>query len=152
MQINNLGGARMPVTTSANSTSQTARTSFGTLIQSGAGAPAAGRVGIPGSSIVSTAISVNSGSIPGATFGAPYQQAMPTSHGVPGSGSNVLVAPHGQTPGTTSAGSEFNGELQSTLDQQNALKDLMKMSLQSFMSSTFSMGQNRPGIEALEDD
>ncbi|MFL5348753.1 MAG: hypothetical protein ACJ8AT_28490 [Hyalangium sp.] len=126
MQINNLGGARMPVTTSANSTSQTARASFGTLVQSGAGAPMAGRVAIPGSSIVSKAISVNSGAAPGSTFGAPYLQA--------------------QTAGAATTGTQM-----SKADQNKALVDLMKMSLMSFASGTFSMGQSRPGIEALED-
>jgi hypothetical protein len=150
MQINNLGGARLPVTTSANSTSQTARTSFGSLVQSGAGAPTAGRAGIPGSSIVSTAISVNSGSIPGSTLGTPYLQAMPTPTSVPGTS---VKAPQGQTSGTAATGtgavgSEFNGELQAMFDQQKALKDLMKMSLMSFMGGTFALGQSRPKIDA----
>ena len=124
MQINNLGGARMPVTTSANSTSQTARASFGSLVQGG-GAPMAGRVAIPGSSIVSRAISANSGGTPGAALGASYLQA--------------------QTAGPATSGT------MSPADQKKAMVDLMKHSLMSFMSSTFSMGQNRPGIEPVGD-
>lgn len=125
MQINNLGGARMPVTTSANSTSQTARASFGTLLAGNTGAATAGRVGIPGSSIVSKAVSVNSSAIPGST-GAPYLQAQ-------------------------TAGAATTGTTMSAADQNKALLELMKYSMMSFASSTFSMGQGRPGIEPVDD-
>jgi hypothetical protein len=133
MHVNNLGGARMPVTTTPGTT-QTARTSFGTLVQGGAATPTMGRAGLSGSSIIASAISVNSGGVPG--FGAPYQQAMPSAP-APTAG-----ATQPQTP--TAPGSEFNGELTAMFEQQKALKDLMKMSLMSFISTTFSMGQNRP--------
>lgn len=145
MQVNNLGGVRGPVTTGTNSTSQTSRTSFSTLMQGAASAPA-GRASIPGASVISTAVSVTGGSIPGARLGAPYQQAMPTAPSAPAKSGTVAA-----TPAQGTAGSEFNADLKSTLDQQNALKELMKMSLASFASSTFSMGQNRPKLEAVED-
>jgi hypothetical protein len=134
MHVNNLGGARMPVTTNT-ATTQTARTSFGTLVQGSAATPAMGRAGLSGSSIIASAISVNSGGVPG--FGAPYQQAMPNAP------SPTAGATQPQTPPATTGG-EFNGELQAQFEQQKALKDLMKMSLMSFISTTFSMGQNRP--------
>ena len=150
MQINNLGGARLPVTTTADSASQTARTRFGTLVSASAGAPAAGAVGLPGSSIVAKAISVNSSGIPGSGFGAPYLQAIPSN--TPAPGTSLARGLQGQTPAT---GSGPNGELQAALDKQKegekAMRDLMKMSLMSIVSSTFAAGQNRPKIEALED-
>lgn len=121
MHVNNLGGARMPVTHNQGTT-QTARTSFSTLVQGGAATPASGRATPSGSSIIASAISVNAGGVPG--FGAPYQQAMPT------------------TPGA-----EFNAELQTQLEQRKALEELIQMSLMSFISTTFSMGQNRPKAE-----
>ncbi len=133
MHVNNLGGARMPVTTTPGTT-QTARTSFGTLVQGSAATPTTGRAGLTGSSIIASAISVNSGGVPG--FGAPYQQAMPSTP-APTAG-----ATQPQTP--PAPGNEFNGELEAKFKQQKALKDLMKMSLMSFISTTFSMGMNRP--------
>ncbi len=144
MNINNLGGARAPVSTNTSQTAQTARASFGTLLKSGAGAPAAGRTGVPGSSIVSTAISINSGAVPGSGVGAPYQQAMPSTPAA----STATAA-----PGTTaSAGtSTAAAGTMSPDDQKKALQELVKASMMSFVSSTFSMGQNRPGIEALDD-
>jgi hypothetical protein len=146
MHINNLSGTRMPVTPTADRASQTARTRFGTLVQ-GAGAPTAGRAAVPGSSIVSTAISANSGAAPGATFGAPYLQARSSSAAAPATGSTTP----GQTqaPGASNPGSEFNAELQADYDQQQAMHELVTMSLTSFVNSIFAMGQHRPGIEAL---
>lgn len=132
MHVNNLSGARMPVTTTPGTT-QTARTSFGTLLQGSAAVPT-GRAGLTGSSIIASAISVNSGGVPG--FGAPYQQAMPSTP-APTSG-----ATQPQTPPAT--GGEFNAELETKFKQQQALKDLMLMSLKSFIGTTFSMGMNRP--------
>ncbi|WP_224244481.1 hypothetical protein [Hyalangium gracile] len=166
MQVNNLGGVRMPVTTT-DSTAQTARASFSTRLQGSAGAPTTGRVGIAGSSIVSTAM-VNSGAVPGSAFGGPYMQAR--SAGVPGIGvpGTTTTTPQSQVPGTgtpatqgpnygtttpPAAGSEFNGELQAMFAEQKAMndmKELMKMSLLSFVSSTFAMGQSRGSIEALD--
>lgn len=134
MHVNNLGGARMPVTTTTG-TAQTARTSFSTLLQGSAATPTAGRAGISGSSIIASAISVNSGGVPG--FGAPYQQAMPAA---PSAG-----ATQPQTP--PAPGSEFNGELQAQFEQQKALKELVKLSLTSFIGTTFSLGMNQPKIE-----
>lgn len=135
MHVNNLGGARMPVTTTTGTT-QTARTSFSTLLQGSAATPVTGRAGISGSSIIASAISVNSGGIPG--FGAPYQQALP--------GAPVAGATQPQTPPAT-PGSEFNAELQAQFEQQKALKDLVKMSLMSFVSTTFSLGMNQPKLD-----
>jgi hypothetical protein len=96
----------------------------------------AGRAGVSGSSIIASAISVNSGGIPG--FGAPYQQAMPAA---PAAG-----ATQPQTSPAT-PGSEFNGELQAQFEQQKALKELVKLSLTSFIGTTFSLGMNQPKIE-----
>ena len=138
MHVNNLGGPRMPVTTPG--TAQTARTSFGTLVQGSAATPSMGRGGLSGSNIIASAISGSSGGVPG--FGGPYQQAMPAAPG-PTAGS---AQP--QTPATP--GSEFNSELeamnkgQKTLEQKRALEELMKMSLTTFISTTFSLGMNRP--------
>jgi hypothetical protein len=132
MHVNNLGGPRMPVTTTPG-TAQTARTSFGTLVQGSAATPTMGRAGLSGSNIIASAISVNSGGVPG--FGAPYQQAM---QGTP---APTAGAAQPQTP--TTPGGEFSAELDK-LKQDAALKDLMKMSLISFISTTFSMGMNRP--------
>jgi hypothetical protein len=132
MHVNNLGGPRMPVTTPG--TAQTARTSFGTLVQGSAATPSMGRGGLSGSNIVASAISVNSGGVPG--FGAPYQQAMPAAPG-PTAG-----AAQPQTPGAP--GGEFNAELEAKFKQQTALKELMKLSLTTFISTTFSLGMNRP--------
>jgi hypothetical protein len=126
MHINNLGGARMPVTTTAG-TSQTARTSFSTLVQGGAAAPTAGRGGLSGSSVIASAISGNSGGAQG--FGGPYMQAA--------NGAQT------QTPGAA-AGTEPRSELDAKIEQQKALKELMQLSLTSFVNTTFSMGQNRP--------
>ncbi|HYI02631.1 hypothetical protein [Hyalangium sp.] len=142
MHINNLGGARLPVTTTAGSTTQTARTSFGSLVQGSAAASTAGRAGLTGSSVIASAISSNSGGAQG--FGAPYLQAM--SSGVPGVGGNASTPTQGQAP-ATGVGSEFNGELAAMSEQQEgqkAMKELIKMSLISFVNSTFAMGQNRP--------
>jgi hypothetical protein len=146
MHINNLGGARLPVTTTAGSTTQTARTSFGSLVQGSASASTSGRAGLTGSSVIASAISSNSGGARG--FGAPYMQAM--SSGVPGVGGNASTPTQGQAP-ATGVGSEFNGELaamteqqKAQADQQKAMVELIKMSLVSFVNSTFSMGQNRP--------
>ena len=133
MHVNNLGGPRMPVTTTTG-TAQTARTSFGTLVQGSAATPTMGRAGLSGSNIIASAISVNSGGVPG--FGAPYQQAMPAAPG-PTAG-----AAQPQTPATP--GGEFNAELEARFQQQKALEELMMMSLSSFISTTFSMGMNRP--------
>lgn len=124
MNVNTLGGARMPVTTTTDRTTQTARTSFGTLVQGGAGGVTAGRAGLSGSSVIASAISANSGGVPG--FGAPYMQAMNTGVGTP-----ATAPAQGQAP---AAGTE----------EQKAMKELMKMSLVSFVNSTFAMGQNRP--------
>jgi hypothetical protein len=137
MNVNTLGGARMPVTTSTDRTTQTARTSFGTLVQGSAGGVTAGRAGLSGSSVIASAISANSGGVPG--FGAPYLKAM--NSGVPGAGTPATTPAQGQTP---AAGSEFNAELTAKAEEQKAMKELMKMSLVSFVNSTFAMGQNRP--------
>ncbi len=132
MHVNNLGGPRMPVTTTTGTT-QTARTSFGSLVQGSAATPTMGRAGLSGSNIIASAISVNSGGVPG--FGAPYQQAMPAA---PATGT-----PQPQTPPATNGGI-VPAEAQAQIEQQKALKDLMKMSLMSFISTTFQMGMNRP--------
>lgn len=133
MHVNNLGGARMPVTTTPGTT-QTARTSFSTLVQGSAATPTMGRAGVSGSSIIASAISVNSGGVPG--FGAPYQQAMP------GAPAPTAGATQPQTP-SEGLNSEIEG-MYAEQEQRKALMDLMKMSLMSFISTTFSMGQNRP--------
>jgi hypothetical protein len=135
MQVNNLGGARMPVTTTSG-TAQTARTSFSTLVQGSAATSTVGRGGISGSSIIASAISVNSGGVPG--FGAPYQQAMPAA---PAAG-----ATQPQTPPATNGGI-VPPEVQAKIEQTKALEDLMKMSLVSFINTTFGMGMNRPKAE-----
>jgi hypothetical protein len=135
MHVNNLGGARMPVTTTPGTT-QTARTSFGTLVQGSAATSTAGRAGLSGSSIIASAISVNSGGVPG--FGAPYQQALPSAP--------APTAGAAQPPAT---GGQLNGAQQAqSPEQKKALEDLMKMSLISFISTTFSLGMNRPKPEA----
>jgi hypothetical protein len=137
MNINSLGGARMPVTTATDRTPQTAGTRFGSLVQGSAATP--GRSGLSGSNVIASAISVNSGGIPG--FGTPYLQAMPSP--VPGAGAPVASPTPGQTT-APAAGSEFNGELAAMFEQQKQLKEIMQMSLISFINTTFSMGQNRP--------
>jgi hypothetical protein len=129
MHVNNLGGARMPVTTTTGTT-QTARTSFSTLVQGSAATPVTGRAGLSGSSIIASAVSVNSGGIPG--FGAPYQQAMPAA-----------PAP---TAGATNGG-VVSADMQARIEQQTALKELMKMSLTTFISTTFSLGMNQPKLD-----
>ncbi|MBN1209033.1 MAG: hypothetical protein JXB05_29515 [Myxococcaceae bacterium] len=138
MHVNNLGGARMPVTT-AERTTQTARTSFGTLLQGAASIPTTSPAAIPGSSIVATAIANSSGGTPGSGFGAPYLQGTPTGVPVPGLGGATPAAP---------AGSEFNGELTGMMQEQQqkmlAIRELVQMSLMSFMQGIFAMGQNRP--------
>lgn len=139
MNINSLGGARMPVTTATDRTTQTAGTRFGSLVQGSAGTATAGRSGLSGSNVIASAISVNSGGIPG--FGAPYLQAMPST--VPGTGAPATSPTPGQTT-APAAGSEFNGEQAAMIEQQTQLKEIMKMSLVSFINTTFAMGQNRP--------
>jgi hypothetical protein len=139
MNINTLGGARMPVTTGTDRTTQTAQTNFGSLVRASTPAATAGRAGLSGSSVVASAISANSGGVPG--FGGPYLQAM--SSGVPGVGTPAPAPTQGQTT-APAAGSEFNGELAAMLEQQTQLKEIMKMSLVSFINTTFAMGQNRP--------
>jgi hypothetical protein len=134
MHVNNLGGAKMPVTTTTGTT-QTARTSFSTLLQGSAATPMGGRAGISGSSIIASAISVNSGGIPG--FGAPYQQALPAA---PAAG-----ATQPQTPATN--GGVVSTDAQAKIEQEKALKELVKMSLVSFVGTTFSLGMNQPKIE-----
>lgn len=139
MNVNSLGGARMPVTTATDRTSQTAGTRFGSLVQGSASSATSGRSGLSGSNVIASAISVSSGGVPG--FGGPYLQAAPSAG--PSAGTPATTA----TPGQTTApapGSEFNGELAAMFEQQNQLKEIMKMSLTSFINSTFSMGQNRP--------
>ncbi|KFE69098.1 hypothetical protein [Hyalangium minutum] len=126
MNINTLGGVRMPVTTSTDRTTQTAATRFGSLVQGSASTATSGRAGLPGSSVVASAISANSGGAPG--FGAPYLQAM--SSGVPGAGTPATTATQGQTTAPAAG--------------QEQLKEIMKMSLVSFINTTFAMGQNRP--------
>jgi hypothetical protein len=139
MNVNNLGGVRMPVTTTTDRTTQTAGTNFGSLVRASTPAATAGRGGLSGSNVIASAISANSGGVPG--FGAPYLQAM--NAGVPGTGTPAPAPSQGQTtaPG---AGTEFNGELQARFEEQKALKEIMQMSLVSFINTTFSMGQNRP--------
>src|SRR5687768_16604800 len=117
MHVNNLGGARMPVTTTTGTT-QTARTSFGTLVQGSVGTP--GRAGLSGSNIIASAISVNSGGVPG--FGAPYQQAMPSTP-APTAGA-TQPQPSPAAPG---------GQQTQAAEQKKALEELMKMSLVSFI-------------------
>lgn len=171
MQVNNLGGVRV---TTTNSTSQTAQTRFSSLVSGGPAAPTAGRAAIPGSSVISTAISANTGMVPGAALGTPYRQAMsgvvpgmgvPSVNTTPSSGTGVaspntsVAGTNPQAPslpgaGNGAAGTEFNGELAAMFEQQKAvaaLKELMKLSLVSFAGGTFSLGQSRPKIEALED-
>lgn len=138
MNINTLGGVRTPVTTTTDRTTQTAGTRFGSLVQGSASTATSGRAGLSGSSVVASAISANSGGVPG--FGAPYLQAM--SSGVPGVSTPATTATQGQTT-APAAGSEFNGEMQATYEQEQ-LKEIMKMSLVSFINTTFAMGQNRP--------
>ncbi|WP_224361355.1 hypothetical protein [Hyalangium versicolor] len=155
MQVNNLGGVRVPVNTTTDSTSQTARAGFSTRLQGGTGTASAGRPAIPGSSIVSSAISMNSGTLPGSAFGVTYLQARPPTTTGTGSTTAPSTGTTGQSPATNTtsgtAGSEFNAELQSTLEQQQQMKELMQLSLQSFVASTFSAGQNRGKIEPLDD-
>lgn len=139
MNVNNLGGVRMPVTTTTDRTTQTAATNFGSLVRASTPTSPPGRAGLTGSSVIASAISANSGGFPG--FGGPYMQAM--NAGVPGTGTSAPAPAQGQTP-APAAGSEFNAEMQAKFEEQAALKDLMKMSLISFVNSTFAMGQNRP--------
>jgi hypothetical protein len=95
----------------------------------------AGRAGLSGSSIIASAISVNSGGIPG--FGAPYQQALPAA---PAAGATQPLAANGNT-------GVVGPDAQAKIEQQKALKDLVKLSLVSFISTTFSLGMNQPKIE-----
>lgn len=134
MHINNLGGARMPVTTTTGTT-QTARTGFSTLLQGSAATPVTGRAGLSGSSIIASAISVNSSGIPG--FGTPYQQAMPAA---PTAGATQPAATNGNT-------GVVGPDAQAKIEQQKALKDLMKMSVITFVNTTFSLGMNQPKVE-----
>jgi hypothetical protein len=175
MHINNLGGARMPTTTSVGSSSSTARTSFSSLVQGGSAAPAAGRA-VPGSSIVSTAIGISHGGVPGSGFNGPYLGTTPAKPGTQGGATPVHTQAPGlgipsvnttvgqpQAPGLTgtpgapgvpggTVGSEFNGELKAMYNEQKmqemkALKELAKMSLISFVSGTFGLGQNQQKLE-----
>lgn len=138
MNVNSLGGARMPVTTATDRTSQTAATRFGSLVQGSASTATSGRSGLTGSNVIASAISVNSGGVPG--FGGPYLQATPSTGA--GTGAPATSATPGQT--TAPAGTELNAEQAAQIEQQNQLKEIMKMSLVSFINSTFAMGQNRP--------
>jgi hypothetical protein len=192
MHVNNLGGARMPVTTTADRTTQTARTSFSTLVQGATSVPSTGGAAIPGSSIVARAISTSTGGLPGSGFGAPYLQTLPAGIPVAGHGGAVGVPSVATTtvglpgvpgipgaPNTLSGipadphaisgnpiGSQFNGEMmqqmqvqqlqlqaqmqqmQEQLQMMLAMRDLIRMSLMSFMQGTFALGQNRPAPQA----
>ncbi len=140
MNINSLSGPRMTPLTSANSASSTARTSFGSLLQ-GAGAPKAGAGQITGGNVISAAISINN---PGTTggVGAPYQQATPQP-------ATPAPAP---AAGAPQAGSEFNGELKTTYETQKMemMRQLAVLSIASFASSTFSLGNNRIQLETVD--
>ncbi|HLL05358.1 MAG TPA: hypothetical protein VK539_32615 [Myxococcaceae bacterium] len=141
MNINSLSGPRMTSLSSTNNASSTARTSFGSLLQ-GAGAPKAGAAGqLTGGNVISAAISINN---PGSTggVGAPYQQAAPQP-------AAQAPAPAAGAPKPTS---EFNGELQQAADTQKMemMKQLAILSIASFASSTFSMGNNRIQLETVD--
>jgi hypothetical protein len=133
MNINSLGGPRMTPLTSVDSASSTARSSFGSLINSGA-AKAGGAGQITGGNVIAAAINVNQGS-PGAGVGAPYQQAMPPP----------------ATTGSDNA-AQLKGQAQAQADTQKVamMKELAMLSVASFASSTFSLGNNRIQLEAAD--
>jgi len=136
MNINSLSGPRMTPLSSATNASSTARTSFGSLLQ-GAGAPKAGAAGqLTGGNVISAAISVNVNPGTPTGVGAPYQQATPPA----------------PAAGAPTAGSEFNGELKQTADTQKneMMKQLAILSIASFASSTFAMGNNRIQLEVAD--
>lgn len=141
MNINSLSGPRMTGLSSTNNASSTARTSFGSLLQ-GAGAPKAGAAGqLTGGSVISAAISINH---PGTTggVGAPYQQAtQPPAASAP--------AP---AAGAPKPGAEFNAEMQQTAETQKMemMRQLAVLSVASFASSTFSLGNNRIQLEVAD--
>jgi hypothetical protein len=150
MNINSLGGPRMTPLTSANSASSTARTSFGSLIQGPGAAKAGGAGQLTGGNIVSAAITINHGS-PGAGVGAPYQQALPPVYpGAPGAAAPGAARP--AAPGSATPGSEFSGELKATYDEQKMamMKQLAVLSLASFASGTFSLGQNKIQLDTAD--
>lgn len=137
MNINSLSGPRMTSLSSTNNASSTARTSFGSLLQ-GAGAQKGGAGGqLTGGNIISAAISINN---PGTTggVGAPYQQATPQP---------AAPAP---AAGAAKPGSEFTGELDKKAQAQEMMKQLAILSIASFASSTFSMGNNRIQLETVD--
>jgi hypothetical protein len=136
MNINSLSGPRMTPLTSANSASSTARTSFGSLLQ-GAGAPRAGGAGqLTGGNVISAAISVNVNPGIPTGVGAPYQQATPPA----------------PAAGGAQPGAQFNAELQTTADTQKMemMRQLAILSVTSFASSTFSLGNNRLQLEVAD--
>ncbi|HEX8702107.1 MAG TPA: hypothetical protein VF815_24970 [Myxococcaceae bacterium] len=137
MNINSLGGPRMTPLTSANSASSPARTSFGSLLQ-GAGAPKPGAGQLTGGNVISAAININSNPGIPTGVGAPYQQTTPQA-----------PAP---AAGGAQPGSEFNGELKTTYDAQKMamMKQLAVLSITSFASSTFSLGNNRIQLEVAD--
>jgi hypothetical protein len=117
MHINNLGGPKGAAAASPGQPTAPARSSFGALV-SGSTSVAARPTAPSGSNILAQTIS--SQGTPGTGFGAPYTQAM-----------------------TANAAA---GGAQSTAEQE-ALRDLMKMSLMSFASTSFNMSMNRPKME-----
>ncbi len=127
MNINSLSGPRMTPLTSANSASSTARTSFGSLLQGANAAKAGGAGQLTGGNVIAAAINVNSN--PGAStgVGAPYQQAT--------------------TPAQAAAGGAQAGADTQKIDM---MRQLAVLSISSFASSTFSLGNNRIQLEAAD--
>jgi hypothetical protein len=134
MNINSLSGPRMTPLTSANSASSTSRTSFGSLLQ-GAGAPKAGGAGqLTGGNVISAAISVNSNPGIPTGVGAPYQQATPPAP-APAAGGAQPGAAQPAAPDT---------------QKMDMMKQLAILSISSFASSTFSLGNNRIQLEVAD--
>ncbi|SET76853.1 hypothetical protein [Stigmatella erecta] len=120
MHINNLGGPKGAATAALNRPAAPARSSFGALVT---GSTSVASPSAPtGTNILSKTISAQG--TPGAGFGAPYTQAMTAN-----AEANTAA---GGAPGTA---------------EQEALRDLMKMSLMSFVSTSFNMSMNRPKME-----
>ncbi|ADO74958.1 hypothetical protein [Stigmatella aurantiaca] len=130
MHINNLGGPKGAATASLDRPAAPARSSFGSLVAgSTSGVP---RSAAPtGTNILAKTIS--SQGTPGAGFGAPYTQAMTANASAGGA----------QAPAAN---------LQQQSAEQKALYDIMKMSLMSFVNTSFNMNQNRPKMEFASEE
>jgi hypothetical protein len=134
MNINSLGGPRMTPLTSVDNASSTSRSSFGSLLNAGSAKAAGGPGQLTGGNVISAAINVNQGS-PGAGVGAPYQQAMPTP---PAPGADNVAQLQGQA------------QAQAETQKMAMMKELATLSIASFASATFSLGNNKIQLEAAD--